>query len=283
MVSKFINKLPLIFFLIGIFTCSFPLVSDMIQHFDQRNAISTYKNSIEKEDTEQLEEMLKKAEVYNNVLFQTNGNYVANSVEILNEENYQKLLNQSDTGVMGSIEIPNINVNLPIYHGTDEDVLSNGIGHVMDSSLPIGGVNTRCLLTGHRGLPTSKLFTRLDELKKNDLFYIHVFDKTLAYQVDLIEVIEPEEVERLDIIPGEDRVSLITCTPYGVNTHRLVITGKRVPYKEKEKSEIKQKIPSFREIAYTCLPLLFVGFSGYPIVKEKIRREKAKHEETKNS
>ena len=145
---------------------------------------------------------------------------------------------------------------MPVYHGTDSDVLNVGAGHLEDSSLPVGGNNTHTVLTGHRGLPSSKLFTRLDELKKDDLFFIKVIDKTLAYKINKIEVVLPDKVS-YSIIDNQDLATLITCTPYGLNTHRLVITGKRVPYEEKEKKSIKSSIPSLREIIFYVIPVLF--------------------------
>ena len=159
---------------------------------------------------------------------------------------------------MGSIEIPKINVDIPIYHGTSEEVLASGVGLFQDSSLPVGGNNTRCILTGHRGLPNSKLFTRLDELEKEDLFFISTCGETLAYRITEIEVVEPEEAELLDILPEKDLCTLITCTPYGINTQRLVITGERVPYEKGEYDSIERKLPSFREAFFMVLPFIFM-------------------------
>ena len=170
---------------------------------------------------------------------------------------------------MGSIEIPRISVNLPIYHGTSDEVLSSGVGHVLGSSLPIGGADTRSLLTAHRGLPNSKLFTRLDEIIEGDLFFIRVQNNTLAYKVNKIEVINPEEVEKLKIKENEDLISLITCTPYGINTHRLVVTGERVPFDKEEYENIDKKVMSFREIAFTIIPLALLGLVIGLKVKDK--------------
>mgnify|MGYP000712519599 FL=1 len=221
-------------FVIGFLLCSYPLVSSLIERQYQKSAVATYQQAVQEKDNSEIKEIFQKANEYNSMLFQTNGAIIGNvNTEILSEESYQSLLNQGGTGIMGSIEIPKIGVDLPIYHGTENDVLSNGIGHLEGTSLPIGGENTHCILTGHRGLPNSKLFTRLDELKENDLFYLNIFGEMLAYKVNQIEVIEPDEVEKLDIQDGKDLVSLITCTPYGLNTHRLVVTGERVPMRKK--------------------------------------------------
>lgn len=160
---------------------------------------------------------------------------------------------------MGSLDIPKINVELPIYHGTDDTALSNGIGHLQGTSLPTGGENTHCVLTGHRGLPSSKLLIRLDEMKEGDLFFLRIGNDTLAYKVCKIQVVEPEDVSALQIEAGQDLVTLVTCTPYGINTHRLLVTGKRVEYKKAQHDAIKQELPSARELIFFCLPFLFAA------------------------
>ncbi len=147
-------------------------------------------------------------------------------------DNYEEVLNISGDGVMGYVEIPKINVYLPIYHGTGEDVLEKGAGHLEMTALPIGGENRHPVISAHRGLPSAELFTRLDEMETGDQFYIHVLDRTLAYEVDQIEVIEPEELSLLQPEEDKDLVTLLTCTPYAVNTHRLLVRGIRIPYTE---------------------------------------------------
>lgn len=139
-----------------------------------------------------------------------------------------------ESGVMGALEIPKISLYLPIYHGTSQEVLEKGIGHLEGSSIPIGGKNMHAVLTGHRGLPSAELFSNLDQLERDDEFYIHIFGETLAYRVFHVETVKPEETGHLAIARGRDRVTLVTCTPYGINTHRLLVHAKRVPYKEKE-------------------------------------------------
>ena len=143
------------------------------------------------------------------------------------DKEYQSLLDVGE-GVMGTVRVPKISVNLPIYHGTSDDVLARGIGHLYGTSLPVGGKNTHVVLTGHRGLVNAELFTRLDELRKGDVMYLDVMGETLGYKVDRISVIKPNEVDKLKVVPGEDRLTLMTCTPYGVNTHRLLVSGVRV-------------------------------------------------------
>ena len=245
---------------IGISLCSIPLVSSIHSSIQQNSMISTYESKVKHTDKAKINEQIQKAHNYNDMLFQTMGASVGDiDTDILSDESYENILNLTGKGIMGSIEIPKIGVDLPIYHGTSDDVLSNGVGHLQNSSFPVGGENTRTVLTGHRGLPNAKLFTRLDELKKDDLFYIHVGNKTLAYQIYKIEIVKKEEApDVLGIEEGKDLATLLTCTPYGVNTHRLILTGKRVPYSEKKKEAIEPEMMSWRELLFTALPFLIV-------------------------
>lgn len=284
MVRKEKLKKPfrLFIFVIGFLLCCYPLVSGIVGHRNQQDLISTYGDKLKEQDETKIQEALKSAEKYNSVLYQTMGAMVGNSSDILGEDNYKKLLDLTETGIMGSIEIPKINVDLPIYHGTSDEVLSKGVGHVMDSSLPIGGKSTRSILTGHRGLPTAKLFTRLDEMDKGDFFFVNVCNQTLAYQVTKIEEIKPEDVDKLNIEADKDLVSLITCTPYGLNTHRLVVTGERVEYDEKQKQEIQSQMMSPRELIFTVLPFVFLAVFIYMILKER-KESKSKYESKKEN
>lgn len=264
--------------LIGIGLCSIPLVSSIHSGIQQNNMISTYESEVKQTDKSKVKEQIQSAQKYNDMLFQTRGASVGNiDTEILSDENYESILNLTGKGIMGSIEIPKIGVDLPIYHGTSESVLQAGVGHLQNSSFPVGGENTRTVLTGHRGLPNAKLFTRLDELKKDDLFYIRVGNKTLAYQIYKIEIVKKEEApDVLGIEEGKDLATLITCTPYGINTHRLILTGKRVPYSEKKKEAIEPEMMSWRELLFTALPFLIVFMLIVRFILNKRKERKLK-------
>ena len=243
-ILKFLKK-DILIFITGLALVSYPVISNYIESREQAGQIDTYNNSINELSSANKQTMLNEAHEWNDNLYSKQKGLTENS-----GLEYENVLNFGN-GVIGTVEIPKIKLNMPVYHGTDSDVLNVGAGHLEDSSLPVGGNNTHTVLTGHRGLPSSKLFTRLDELKKDDLFFIKVIDETLAYKINKIEVVLPDKVD------NQDLATLITCTPYGLNTHRLVITGKRVPYEEKEKKSIKSSIPSLREIIFYVIPVLF--------------------------
>ena len=236
-------------FVTGLILCSFPLVSECYQQICQRKTVQTYEHELEitKDDQNKI---FQKAREYNKKLFE--------GADV--KEEYAAQFGKKEEPIMGTIEIPVIHVCLPIYHGTSEEVLSKGAGHLKESSLPSGGKNTRCILTGHRGLPNAKLFTRLDELKKGDQFFLRIYGKCMAYEVKKIQIIEPSDLQILKIEEGKDLVSLLTCTPYGINTQRLVVTGQRIPYKGRKKT-IRQKFLSPREFLITALPFLFLGMT----------------------
>lgn len=252
------KPLLVVLFIIGFLCCIFPTASSFIEGYYQRDAIATYQNNINSSNKEELEHDLKKAEEFNSLLFEYNNATTGNiSFSFLDKLNYENILNRGN-GVIGSIEIPKIGVNLPIYHGTEDDVLSVGIGHVYGSSFPIGGVGTRSILTGHRGLPNAQLFTRLDEIVEGDLFFIRVLNKILAYKVCDIEIIKPDEVDVVNAVQDKDLVSLITCTPYGLNTHRLVVTGERTEYEQAIYDNIESKGMSIREYIFLSIPFIFL-------------------------
>lgn len=218
-----------LFLLAGIGIFLYPVISNLLAEKNQAQVIQEYDSALEQINETELEKEWEAAEEYNENL---NGDpvhdpFVSGSGYIL-PDNYQDVLNID--GVMCYLEIPKIDLRLPVYHGTSEEVLEKGVGHLESTALPIGGSGRHCVLTGHRGLPSAELFTRLDELEIGDYFYLQVLGKTLTYQVDKISVIEPEELENLVPIEGMDLVTLLTCTPYGENTHRLLVRGERCDY-----------------------------------------------------
>ena len=232
----------IIMFLLGSLIFFYPTISNYIANKEFQGAIKTYNKSVKKISEEDLTEELNKAIKYNNEL---NGTEIHDPFEpgsgYIVPDNYKDVLNISGDGIMGYIQIPKISLKLPIYHTSSEKVLEKGIGHLETTALPIGGVGNNPILTGHRGLPQAELFTRLDEVKKGNIIYIHVLNKHLSYEVDSIKVIKPDDVGTLRAIKGRDMITLITCTPYGINTHRLIIQGKRVPYvpiKEENNSSV---------------------------------------------
>lgn len=262
MKKHFIKK-DVFIFIIGLTVCCYPIISNYLERVRQSNQIATYENDLGDLNKSEVDEMIADATKWNeNLLIKQRG------IAVVDEIKYDELLDMSN-GVIGSIEIPKIAVNMPIYHSVDDNALSVGAGHLEDSSLPIGGKSTHAALTGHRGLPSSKLFTRLDELIIGDFFYLNVLNTNLAYVVDKIQVLNPDQV-RYEIEEGKDLVTLITCTPYGINTERLVITGYRVDYQEDEKNSIDSKLPSVREIVFYILPLV-LSFMGILVFKKRKR------------
>ena len=275
--KKFRNLL----FWAGFLICIFPVISNIVERQRQADAVATYRQTMEKEDEKEIEEKWRQANEYNEMLFQAKGGIV----EETEEKKYEELLNIHGTDIMGSLEIPKIQVELPIYHGTEDEVLSNGIGHLEGTSLPIGGENTHSVLTGHRGLPSSKLLVRLDEMKIGDLFFIYTYKEVMAYKVEDIMVVKPEDTAWMEIKGEKDLVSLVTCTPFGINSHRLIVTGHRVDYKEKEYIKIKPQLPSVREIIVTVFPILFVVSIVVIEIKNRIqtyRRQRRRKRREKN-
>ncbi|MCR2047582.1 class C sortase [Acetatifactor muris] len=209
----------------GLSLLLYPTVSDYWNSLHQSRAIANYEEAVAALDEETYEEYWNQAAVYNEKLWNRPNRYYLSEEE---REGYEALLNISGNGIMGYIQIPSIDVSLPIYHGVDEAVLQVAAGHIESSSLPVGGESTHCVLSGHRGLPSARLFTDLDQLVEGDLFMLQVLNETLTYQVDQIRIVLPEEVEELDLSRGKDYCTLVTCTPYGINTHRLLVRGTRI-------------------------------------------------------
>ena len=211
--------------LAGVSLLLYPSLSDYWNSMHQTRAIASYAETVSQLDTAQYDEMWKAAQDYNRSLAQRETAFALTDEQ---KAAYESLLDVSGLGVMGYIEIPEIDCSLPIYHGTEESVLQVAVGHLEWSNLPVGGEGTHCVLSGHRGLPSAKLFTNLDKLAVSDTFLLRVLDEVLTYEVDQILIVEPEQVDALGIMPGEDYCTLVTCTPYGINTHRLLVRGHRV-------------------------------------------------------
>ena len=220
--------LAIVVVLIGILICLYPAISNYVAKLNHQEIIENYTLAVEELDEETVEEELEKATIYNENLSgdPVHDPFLEGSGYAL-PDNYLEVLNMYEDGVMGYIEIPAIDCYLPIYHGTDEETLLKGVGHIEQTSLPVGGTSTHAVLTGHTGLSTSELFTNLIDLEVGDVFYIHILNQTLVYKIYETEVIEPDDISKLVIEDGRDLVTLVTCTPYGVNSHRLLVKGER--------------------------------------------------------
>lgn len=228
--KKHWSTILLIFiFIIGLSLLLYPSFSDWWNSFHQSRAIASYSEVVATMEDDKYEELWSDAWEYNNSLLERPNDYVLSDEQ---KENYEGLLNVADNGIMGYIEIPKIGITLPIYHGTDEAVLQIAVGHLDWTSLPVGGQSSHCVLSGHRGLPSAKLFTDLDQLVEEDVFILRVLDEVLTYQVDQILIVEPQDTEALMIQEGKDLCTLVTCTPYGINSHRLLVRGTRIETEE---------------------------------------------------
>ena len=231
---KHLSTIVLLFILfIGLSLLLYPTASDYWNSFHQTRAIATYAENVAKLDNNQYDQLWEEARAYNQALrFRSNPYYLSEE----QKAQYESLLDVSGLGIMGYIEIPEIDVSLPIYHGTEESVLQIAVGHLDWSSLPVGGESTHCVLSGHRGLPSAKLFTNLDKLREGDTFLLRILDEVLTYEVDQILIVEPQETAALQIEEGKDYCTLVTCTPYGINTHRLLVRGHRIENMEEAKT-----------------------------------------------
>lgn len=236
------KKIKLIFSLILIFSgialASYPVISNMLAQKNASLAIMEYNAQVETIQEEKLDAAKEAIRQYNEQL---------GKAVLTEEENDSKAaagrVELIDAGeILGYLTIPVIDLNLPVYYGTSASVLEKGVGYMEETSFPLGGESTHCVLTGHRGLPSAELFTHMDKVAKGDQFYIHILDEILAYEVDQIKVVEPELTDDLEIILGKDYTTLVTCTPYSINTHRLLVRGHRVPYTGEEKIKTKSQI-----------------------------------------
>ncbi len=263
------NKILMTF---GLCLLLLPIGFQEISRRKQQDIISSFEQEIEKVSQEETEQILADANTYNRTLYEEG---------VADMEAYANQLNFSGKrpGMMGSITIPQIDCRLPIQKGTERETLSNAVGHVTESSLPVGGMNTHCVLSGHRGLPGQELFTRLDELKEKDIFYVNVGGQELVYRVCKIQTVKPDNVDVVAIEKGRDLMSLVTCTPYGLNTHRLVITGERVPDAMKVEA-VSDASPISK---WNLIPILVAGGSllmlTFRVMNNRKKREERVNEQ----
>lgn len=232
-------------FLLGFGVLVYPTVSNQWNTYRQSKLITSYEEVVQEMEEEDFSDEWELAKRFNdsieyNAIY---GDAFGTEDTDLKDTEYWKILNIAGDGIMGYLSIPKINIKLGIYHGTEETVLQTGIGHINGTKLPIGGESTHCVLAAHRGLPSARLFTDIDQLRKGDLFYVHILNETLAYQVDqILDMVDKDDVDALEaalaVEEGEDHISLFTCTPYGVNSHRLIVRGVRTAYNGEEDVEV---------------------------------------------
>lgn len=247
--------------LIGLSLLLYPTAADYINSLDYKKDIEDYQRNILHLDDSERQEMLEAAHTYNAELIERTNQI--GELDFEQRERYNSMLNPFDTGIMGYVEIEKINLHLPVYHGTEESVLQSGVGHIEGSSLPVGGLGTHAILSGHTGLPSSKLFSNIDQLAIGDTFELHILGEVLTYRVESTIVVLPEEAEKQDIDPERDLCTLMTCTPYGVNSHRLLVRGVRIetpPEEQHDSTESIEKIP------VPMPPVLWAVIIGLPVL-----------------
>ena len=256
--KKFIDTLLLIMIILtGLSLFLYPTVSNYMSEQNGSRAIEDYAENVSGLDQAASAEELAKAERYNEALYRSSIDAEPTSVS---QSDYDYMLNLSGDGMIGYVDIPRINVRLPIYHGTDGKTLESYIGHMPSSSLPVGGKGTHTVLSGHRGLPSARLFTDLDELEKGDIFFLMILDETLSYEVDQIRIVLPTELSDLEIDEEKDLCTLVTCTPYGINTHRLLVRGHRVENPE------EQPVVRVSADAFMIDPVLVAPLAAVPLI-----------------
>lgn len=283
MKKRLTNILLVIIFLIGLSLLLYPTFSDYWNSFHQSRAIASYAETVAQLDNEEYDKIWEAAKEYNGKLRQKASTLALTEEQL---EEYNSQLNISGDGVMGYIEIPSIDVHLPIYHGTEESVLQVAVGHIEGTSLPTGGIGTHAVFSGHRGLPSAKLFTDLDELIVGDTFIFRILDETLTYEVDQILIVEPQEIDELMIDPEKDLCTLVTCTPYGINSHRLLVRGHRVENAE-ETQELRVTADAMRiepvvVAPMIAVPVLLVLFLWLMLKYRKPKNRKRKHRKGQN-
>ncbi len=260
-----------ILLLTGISIMLYPIISNWWNSKVQSHAVAGYAKTIAELDNGESEKIIAKAKEYNRKLSELSSPF-SDCKEI---DGYDEILDVSGTGIMGYITIPVIKVELPIYHGTSDEVLNIAAGHLEGSAFPVGGENTHCVISAHRGLPSAKLFSDLDELTAGDVFTVTVLDEILTYEVEEIFIVEPDEVQKINIIPEGDYLTLMTCTPYGINTHRLLVRSKRI--ETVYKSNVNVTADAVQVDSLIVVPLIFfpllLGLVGYWILSSKNKKE----------
>ena len=255
--SNFITIFLFLMLLAGLSLLLYPGISDYWNAFHSSRAISEYTGSVAEMDDAQYDEMWSAAQAYNRSLPARSTGFTLSDGQ---KQEYERLLNVSGLGIMGYVEIPEISVSLPVYHGTEESVLQIAAGHLEWSSLPVGGESSHCVLSGHRALPSARLFTDLDKLREGDIFLLRVLDEVLTYEVDRILIVEPQDTASLRIVEGKDLCTLVTCTPYGVNTHRLLVRGHRI------ENIAQSKVVRITADALQIEPLIVAPIVAIPIL-----------------
>ena len=255
--NKRTTVLLVVLLLAGLSLLLYPTVSDYWNSFHQTRAIASYAETVAELDNTQYDALWDAAQRYNEALARRNMTFFLSEAQ---EKEYESLLDVSGLGIMGYVEIPEINCSLPIYHGTEESVLQIAVGHIEWSSLPVGGESSHCVISGHRGLPSAKLFTNLDKLTEGDTFMLRVLDEVLTYEVDQILIVEPQETGALRIEEGKDYCTLVTCTPYGINSHRLLVRGHRI-----DNLETSDAVRITAD-AIQIEPLLVAPFAALPLL-----------------
>ena len=252
-------------FLFFLLVMDYPYISRLINQRNYDGVVLDYTKTLEGFDVKEKERYRKEAQVYNQTLEKGNGVSIEDAFGSKHHTNktYKKILDINKDGVMGIIDIPKLKISLPIYHGTSEEVLQKGAGHLEGTSIPIGGVSTHACISAHRGLPNKKMFTNLDEMKEDDIFLLSIMGEKLAYKVIDVQVVLPSDIRSLRIQKGKDLVTLITCTPYGVNTHRLYVTGERTTYKEDMENSKTETIPWYKDWWWVPVNIVLLIVLGY--------------------
>ena len=271
------NIILTVVLLVGIGLLVYPTFSDWWNSFHQTRAIAGYTAQVANMNKEDFDRMWAEAEAFNEYLAESSGRFNLTEEE---ERTYNSILDVTGTGIMGYIDIPSIKISLPIYHGTDESILQIAIGHIEGTSFPIGGEGTHSAVSGHRGLPSAKLFTDIDQLQAGDKFLLQILDRTLTYEVDQIRIVLPQELQDLQIDPYQDYCTLITCTPYGVNTHRLLVRGHRVDNDNTDATRITADAMRFEPIIVAPLvaaPILLILLVYLLISTSRWNRKRKEH------